>query len=96
MDAPVINVLSSGSGDIELAGNTKTFVCEIRGSGDVHCENLKSENANINVKGSADVNVFASVSLKARVSGSGDIYYRGNPPNPDITVLGSGVVEKAD
>ena len=96
VDAPVINAMSSGSGNIELSGRTKTFLCEIRGSGDVKCEDLKSENVDVHLRGSADISVFASVSLKIKVAGSGNVYYRGNPPNPDITVSGSGKVRRGD
>lgn len=96
VDVPLIRTMSSGSGNIELSGRTKTFICEIRGSGDVKCEDLRSENADISIKGSADVKVFASVSLKIQVAGSGNVYYSGNPPNPDITVSGSGKVKKVD
>ncbi len=96
VDAPLVKAISSGSGNIELSGRSKTFICEIRGSGDAKCADLKSENADISVKGSADVKVFASVSLKVSVAGSGNVYYSGNPPNPDISVSGSGKVTKSD
>ena len=96
VDAPSVKAYSSGSGDIRLSGKTKDFLCEIRGSGDVKCADLKSENANVSVKGSADVRVFASVSLKVTVSGSGDVYYSGNPSNPEIKISGSGEVKKGD
>lgn len=96
VDAPLIKVISSGSGNIELSGRTKTFICEIRGSGDVKCAELRSENADISVRGSADIKVFASISLKVKVAGSGNVYYSGNPPNPDITISGSGKVRKGD
>lgn len=96
VDAPVIKANSSGSGDIKLSGKTKTFICEIRGSGDVECADLRSENAEISVKGSADVKVFASVSLKVNVAGSGNVYYGGNPTSPEIKISGSGEVRKAD
>ena len=92
VDAPSIKAYSSGSGDIKLSGRTQNFLCEIRGSGDVNCEELRSENADVSVMGSADVHVFASVSLKVTVSGSGDVYYSGKPQNPQIKIRGSGEV----
>ena len=93
IDAPSVKVSGSGSGDIELSGRTKDFNCRISGSGDIKCSNLKSENADIHVSGSSDVHVFASVSLKVNVAGSGDVYYSGNPPNPEIHIAGSGTVK---
>lgn len=93
LDAPSINATGSGSGDISLSGRTKDFQCKVSGSGDIKCANLKSENAQIRVSGSGNVRVFASVSLKVNVSGSGDVYYSGNPPSPEIHIAGSGTVQ---
>jgi hypothetical protein len=93
VDAPSVKVTGSGSGDISLSGRTKDFNCKISGSGDVKCQNLKSENAVIHVSGSSNVHVFASVSLKVNVSGSGDVFYAGNPASPEIHIAGSGTVK---
>jgi hypothetical protein len=95
VDAPSITVNGSGSGDVTLSGMTKDFDCKISGSGDVKCGNLKSENAVIHVSGSSDVHVFASVSLKVNVTGSGDVYYGGNPASPEIHITGSGTVQQS-
>ena len=92
VDAPSVKVTGSGSGDVSLSGRTKDFNCKISGSGDVKCQNLKSENAVVHVSGSSDVHVFASVSLKVTVRGSGDVYYAGNPTSPEIHITGSGTV----
>lgn len=92
VDAPSIKFSGSGSGDISLEGRTKDFECRMSGSGNIKCANLKAENVDLSISGSADGKVFASVSLKARVSGSGDVTYYGNPQNPEIKVAGSGSV----
>ena len=93
VDAPSVKATSSGSGDIILSGRTKDFECRISGSGDAKCADLKSENAVVRVSGSSDVHVFASVSLKVNVTGSGDVYYGGNPASPEIHLTGSGTVK---
>ena len=84
----------SGSGDIKLKGNSDTLVIKLSGSGDIEAANLKSKNANITVSGSGDVNVNCNESLTARVSGSGDIKYIGNPEKRDVKVSGSGSISK--
>ena len=96
VDAPSVTVIGSGSGDVTLSGRTRDFDCKISGSGDVKCGNLKSENAVVHVAGSSDVHVFASVSLKVNVTGSGDVYYAGNPSSPEIHIAGSGTVKAVD
>lgn len=79
VDAPLIIAAISGSGTITLQGRTKDFNCSIGGSGDLNCKNLLSENTIVKISGSGTAHVFASVSLQAKTSGSGDIYYSGNP-----------------
>ena len=93
VDAPSIKVSGSGSGNINLSGRTKDFDCRISGSGDVNCGNLQSENTTISISGSGNAHVFASVHLDARTSGSGDIFYAGNPQSPEIHSSGSGSIQ---
>ncbi len=93
VDAPAISVDINGSGDVNLKGHTKDFDGSISGSGDINCGGLQSENATVTVSGSGNVHVFASVHLKASTFGSGDIYYGGNPQNPEIHTAGSGSVQ---
>ena len=90
VDAPTIQYSGFGSGNINLSGRTKNFNCDVKGSGDVKCQDLKSENTDVKVSGSSDVKVFASVNLKVWLAGSGDVTYSGNAPNPDIKIIGSG------
>lgn len=92
VDAPAVSIDISGSGSISLRGRTKDFDGTVTGSGDADCKGLESENTKMDVSGSGNAHVFASVHLSASVSGSGDIYYRGNPQNPEIHTSGSGSV----
>lgn len=94
VDAPVINVESSGSSTIKLRGRTKDLTCSASGSSDIKAKDLLSENANARASGSGSVYIFASVNLQAKASGSGDIYYSGNPTKPVIHKSGSGSVRE--
>jgi hypothetical protein len=84
----------SGSGDVVLTGNTDNFTSKITGSGDVDAVNLIAKKANLTISGSGDMKVNCSDSLYARVSGSGDIAYKGNPESKDTKVSGSGEISK--
>lgn len=95
LDAPAVQVTGSGSGDISLSGRTRDFDCNVSGSGNIKCAGLKSENADIRISGSADAYVFASLNLKVNVTGSGDVYYSGNPSSPEIHITGSGTVQES-
>ncbi|MET6991101.1 head GIN domain-containing protein [Sediminicola arcticus] len=84
----------SGSGDITLNGRTGDFDVRVSGSGDVKAYELSAKNVTANVSGSADIKVTVSEMIQARVSGSGDISYRGNPKKIDTKSSGSGNITK--
>lgn len=94
IEATSIDASMSGSGDITLNGNTTDFDATISGSGDIKAYGLDADNVNATVSGSADIKVTANKILKARVSGSGDINYRGNPEKVDTKASGSGDISK--
>jgi hypothetical protein len=84
----------SGSGDVILTGSSDNFVSKTSGSGDVNAIDLVTKNANLTISGSGDIRVNCSESLFARVSGSGDIQYKGDPEKKDTKVSGSGDITK--
>ena len=83
----------TGSGDLTLKGSTTDLKAGVTGSGDFHGFNLQSTNTDVSVTGSGDAEVVCNGAFKARVSGSGDIEYRGNPKAEDTKVSGSGSIE---
>ena len=82
----------AGSGDLTLKGNTNKLEAKVAGSGDFHGFDLQSNHTVVAVAGSGDAEVVSNESLKARVSGSGDIEYRGSPKTEDTKVAGSGSI----
>ena len=84
----------SGSGSITLSGTTSDFNVTISGSSDIKAYELEADTVIATVSGSADIQVTAKKMLKARVSGSGDISYRGNPEKIDTKTSGSGDITK--
>ena len=96
VDAPAISVSQSGTGTVKVRGRTRDFDCEITGVGHAYCDNLESENTKVNVSGVGDANVFASVRLDATVSGTGSVYYRGNPQSRQVKTTGVGSIKSED
>lgn len=94
VQANSVDASMSGSGDITLSGSTNDFEATISGSGDIKAYDLEADNVDATVSGSADIKVTANKMLKARVSGSGDISYRGNPDKVDTKASGSGDISK--
>ncbi|WP_339917523.1 head GIN domain-containing protein [Yeosuana marina] len=82
----------AGSGDLTFKGNTNSLEAKVAGSGDFHSFELQSKNTDISVAGSGDAEVTSTDSIKARVSGSGDIVYKGHPKKEDTKVAGSGSI----
>ncbi|MEJ2163406.1 MAG: DUF2807 domain-containing protein [Robiginitalea sp.] len=94
IEADAVDTTLSGSGDIKLTGNAGSFTVKVSGSGDVHAFELEARDVDATVSGSADIQVTAIESLKGRVSGSGDITYKGDPPKVDTKSSGSGDIER--
>ena len=95
VEATTFDLGVSGSGDVVLKGNTGSFSTKLSGSGDIDAAQLKAKNADLSISGSGDIKIYCSESLKARVSGSGDIEYLGDPKTKDTKVSGSGDISKA-
>nr|MDA3844660.1 DUF2807 domain-containing protein [Candidatus Kapabacteria bacterium] len=90
-----IDAIVSGSGNINIGGkkNIKELIINIDGSGNVNTYNLPVENITVNISGSGSCKINPISSLKARISGTGNIYYKGDPEKT-IVISGSGEVIK--
>ena len=95
VDAPEISAEISGSGSIDLKGQTKTVDLELSGVGHAHCFELLAENTKVGISGAGSAQVYASVKLDAEVSGAGNVSYKGNP-SVNQNVSGAGSVKKVD
>lgn len=87
-------LLLSGSSNVRLAGAVDSADIAVTGSGDVNGKGLTAKRAKVSINGSGDVSITALESLKARIDGSGDINYYGNPRSVDEQVSGAGDVNK--
>ena len=83
----------SGSGNITGNGEVETLVVKINGSGNLMSKEIKSKSATITINGSGDGEVFARDSISAKINGSGNIKYFGNPENVDSIINGSGNIK---
>ena len=84
----------SGSGDITANGDVQTLKAKINGSGDILATKLKSKSATIEINGSGDAIIWAENLIIAKINGSGDIKYYGNPTNVESNINGSGDIIK--
>lgn len=83
-----------GSGSVTIAsGEVGEQVVEIDGSGSYHGEAMRSERCRLTISGSADASVYVRRALDIRVSGSGDVRYRGEP-RVTQSIDGAGSIER--
>ncbi len=84
----------SGSGRIQLEGNGTDLEVSISGSGSVDAIDFAVENCEARISGSGRCEVNVSKSIDARISGSGSVYYKGEPDKINSSTSGSGRVKK--
>ncbi|WP_397446178.1 head GIN domain-containing protein [Polaribacter sp. R77954] len=90
VDANEVIANIGGSGNIKLAGISNDFTCSIAGSGSIKAYELKTDNLSATIAGSGSIRTTVNQKIKAKVVGSGSIYYKGNPTNIDSKSVGSG------
>jgi hypothetical protein len=96
VQAGQLEVAVAGSGDVTADGQADEARFSVAGSGDVKASELAARKVAVHISGSGDARVQASDSLDARVSGSGDVAYRGHPHDVTRKVSGSGSVHAED
>ncbi|MDD3731815.1 MAG: DUF2807 domain-containing protein [candidate division Zixibacteria bacterium] len=84
----------AGSGNLLIQGKVREVELQISGSGEIDARSLIAEEAFVKISGSGDVKVFAEENFDGRVSGSGSIYYYGEPKSLSTNVSGSGRIKK--
>jgi hypothetical protein len=91
--ADSFNVALSGSGDIEVSGETSKQTVSISGSANYDGEHLASKEATLNISGSGKAVLAVSEKLDVQVSGSGDVEYIG-APQVTQNISGSGAIRQ--
>ncbi|MGK0411885.1 MAG: hypothetical protein ACJA1B_000069 [Polaribacter sp.] len=95
IDAAEVSTNIGGSGNIKLAGTSNELNCSIAGSGSIKAYELPTNTLSATVAGSGSIRATVKTKIKAKVVGSGSIYYKGTPKYMDVKSTGSGgVVDK--
>ena len=85
----------NGSGNISVNNcEVTTLTADINGSGTFKSTSTEADNVFTYISGSGDIYVHVNEFLKVRSSGSGDVWYSGDPDITDIDISGSGDVHK--
>lgn len=94
VDTDEVSIMTSGSSNIKLRGTSEELTVRSSGSSNVKAYDLEVDNGTFELSGSSDVETSVNKSLITRVSGSGNIRYKGNPEKVSTKSSGSGRVSK--
>lgn len=95
LKSPTVTAGMSGASKLLLRGQTRDLQVKGQGASRARCYELLSENAEVDISGASNADVFASVSLKAEASGASDIRYKGNPTVTSNS-SGAGSIKKVE
>lgn len=95
-DQPTLDLIVSGSGEVEGFGRTETLTVRVDGSGDVDLDSLSAVDAVIEVNGSGDVGAAPTGQADVTIRGSGDVSLATRPQRLNSQVAGSGRVRQTD
>ncbi|MBL6964202.1 MAG: DUF2807 domain-containing protein [Bacteroidetes bacterium] len=79
LTAKSLDIKISGSGEINTSGLVEDLELKLSGAGNLEAYNLTADHAKINISGAGNATVHVTKSLHAKVSGSGNIKYKGSP-----------------
>jgi len=89
-----LTIKMSGAGDIRLSGKATELDINISGAGGLDAFDLKTDFARVRISGIGGADVYVSRELEARISGLGDINYKGSPKYVDSDVSGLGSINE--
>jgi hypothetical protein len=81
-----------GTGNLVVAGSASRVDVSLSGTGQIDASRLASMDADAQLAGTGQIVVHAAHSLRARLGGTGAIYYAGHPVLVDKSVTGTGVI----
>lgn len=87
-----LKTVIAGAGNIHLSGKTLFHDVLISGSGDLKTVDLVTKKSTIKISGSGNAEVNVSEELNTKISGSGEVRYKGRPKIVNQQITGSGKI----
>jgi hypothetical protein len=89
LDGDELSVAHGGAANVVLAGRVTNQIVKLTGLGEYDGSKLESQDADVSVSGEGQAVVNASRTLRAQISGVGEVAYLGNPQvTQDVTGIG--------
>jgi hypothetical protein len=92
VEAEQLTVGVPGSGLLSISGTAERVDVSLAGSGDIRLQDLVAGDVAATLSGSGRMQVHATRSLDASVSGTGVIVYGGNPGDVTQNITGTGAI----
>jgi len=92
IDADKVTSSIGGSGDIALSGCINELICSIAGSGNINAYELTTNTLDASIAGTGNVHIQVQNDIHAKIIGSGNVYYKGNPTEIKNRSIGSGSI----
>ncbi|MGW8314388.1 MAG: head GIN domain-containing protein [Bacteroidales bacterium] len=89
VDGTSVDAVLSGSGKIELSGESPLASYTLNSSGRLDALEMRAEDVEATNTGSGNIYLYATEFLDAVITGSGNIIYRGQP-RVNVNITGSG------
>lgn len=83
-----------GSGNIRINGTAHGLYTKIEGSGNIDARTVNATSVYATLEGSGNIDCWVNERLEAYIKGSGNIAYRGDPPQVVTKITGSGNILK--
>lgn len=93
MECENLDVNFTGVGDIKLKGNGNKANYQWSGIGDLIADDLKAKDVVLLLSGVGDAKLNASESLEVKLTGLGDVHYKGSPKSTDLNTSGMGDIK---
>jgi hypothetical protein len=96
VDVRKVELNMDGASSLKLSGRANQLDAHLDGAGNLAAYELQVRDASIRLSGIGGAQVYVTDNLQARVSGVGNIRYRGNPQNIQRNISGVGSIKPAD
>ncbi len=83
-----------GAGDLRMDGEVDDLEINLSGAGNIDTRKLEARNVDVAISGAGNATVYASDSLRGKVSGVGNLSYYGDPETKKTRVSGMGRIKQ--
>jgi hypothetical protein len=94
IQASELEIRQSGSSNIKLTGTVERASFSCSGSGNISSPGLAIQDCDVRISGSGNADITVNKTLKASISGSGNVKYRGAGNLISSSTSGSGRIRK--